>query len=86
MKIVTFFLTSLLRLAIPGRDLSTKETKPKNRNMTRKRLSQVRILLYRTWPISVAELLNARQQRLLENKESVRIGGGCFRNSINLHN
>ena len=54
--------------------------------MTRKRLSQVRILLYRTWPISVAELLNARQQRLLENKESVRIGGGCFRNSINLHN
>ena len=46
--------------------------------MTRKPLSQVRILLYRTWPICVAELLNARQQRLLENRESVRIGGGCF--------
>ena len=84
MKILTFFLR-LYCLAIPGRDLSTKKTKPKNRNMTRKRLSQVRILLYRTWPFCVAELLNARQQRLLENRESVRIGGGCFRNSIHLH-
>ena len=31
------------------------------------------------------EILNATQQRLLENTESVRIGGGCFRNSIHLY-
>ena len=35
--------------------------------------------------ICVAEILNATQQVLLENRESVRIGSGCFRNSIHLY-